>query len=141
LSKVRECRCSDLEIKRYQNKLSDTFLDRIDIFVVMQEISVDDVGDISSNDMHTKVIEVFSRQKERGQERLNGKLLENEIDKFCIFEDDAIKILNSAINKFALTHRSIASIKKTSRTIADINSHKLIQKMDLLEALSYRRRK
>ena len=141
LSKIRECRCSDLEIKRYQNKLSDPFLDRIDIFVVMQEISVNDVGDITSDDMHSKVIEVFCRQKERGQDRLNGKLLENEIDKFCIFEDNAITILNNAMNKFALTHRSIASIKKTARTIADINSHQLIQKIDLLEALSYRRRK
>lgn len=107
----------------------------------MQEISVNDVGDITSDDMHSKVIEVFCRQKERGQDRLNGKLLENEIDKFCIFEDNAIKILNNAMNRFALTHRSIASIKKTARTIADINSHQLIQKIDLLEALSYRRRK
>jgi len=141
LSKVRECRCSDLEIKRYQNRLSDPFLDRIDIFVVMQEISINDIADISSENMHSKVIEAFYMQKNRGQYRLNGKLLESEIDKFCIFENDAIRILNSAIDRFALTHRSIASIKKISRTIADINSHTLIQKTDLLEALSYRRRK
>ena len=48
LSKVKECRCSEVEIKRYSNRLSDPFLDRIDLFVVMQEVSANDKGDISS---------------------------------------------------------------------------------------------
>jgi magnesium chelatase family protein len=38
LSKRRLCRCSEQEVKRYKNRLSDPFLDRIDIFVTMQEI-------------------------------------------------------------------------------------------------------
>jgi len=53
---------------------------------------------------------------------------------------EAAKILESAIGKFALSHRSISSIKKVARTIADINSHEKIEKRDMLEALSYRRR-
>ncbi|EIF50521.1 Mg chelatase-like protein [Sulfurovum sp. AR] len=32
-------------------------------------------------------------------------------------------------------------MKKTARTIADINGHLQIEKSDILEALSYRRRK
>lgn len=140
LSKKRECRCSPMEIKRYKNRLSEPFLDRIDIFVVMQEVDYNDKGDISSQEMHQKVIEAFKMQKERGQERLNGKLREDEIDKICILEADAIKILNSAIDRFGLSHRSIASIKKIARTIADLNRNIDITKKDILEALSYRRR-
>ena len=79
LSKTKECRCSEMEIKRYKNRLSDPFLDRIDIFVVMQEVSSDDKADITSRQMHSSVIEAFKRQKQRGQIRLNGKLSENEI--------------------------------------------------------------
>jgi magnesium chelatase family protein len=56
-------------------------------------------------------------------------------------EKDAQNILNSAISKFGLSHRSIASIKKIGRTIADLNAHEKIEKKDILEALSYRRRK
>ncbi len=140
LSKVNKCRCSDIEIKRYKNRLSDPFLDRIDIFVTMQEISPDDKSDITSKDMHHKVIETFKLQKARGQDRLNGKLKESEIEEFCILSDDASKILESGIAKFGLTHRSIASIKKVSRSIADINGNRLIEKKDILEALSYRKR-
>jgi magnesium chelatase family protein len=141
LSKVRSCRCSEVEIKRYANKLSDPFLDRIDLFVVMQEVSSEDKGDISSSQMHEEVLKAFKMQKNRGQRRLNGKLTENEIEKYCILDDVSVKILEGAIAKFGLSHRSIASVKKIGRTIADLNRHSSIEKSDIFEALSYRRRK
>ncbi len=141
LSKVKSCRCSVIEIKRYQNKLSDPFLDRIDLFVVMQEIKSDDTYDVNSKVMHREVLNAFVMQKKRGQERLNGKLIEEEIEKYCMFDESAEKILEGAISKFGLSHRSIASVKKIGRTIADLNKHILIEKKDILEALSYRRRK
>jgi magnesium chelatase family protein len=130
-----------VEIKRYRNKLSDPFLDRIDLFVVMQEISSDDRGDITSAQMHEQVIAAFVRQKERAQPNLNGKLTEEEIETFCLLDTEATKILESAVSRFALTHRSIASIKKVARTIADLAGHDRIEKSDVLEALSFRRRK
>ncbi len=141
LSKVQMCRCSDLEIKRYQNKLSDPFLDRIDLFVVMQEVQTSDKSDVSSEAMHEAVIKTFCLQKRRGQLRLNGKLQENEIEVYCKLHVEAEKILSSAIVKFGLSHRSIASLKKIGRTIADLSGHESIEKKDILEALSYRRRR
>ncbi|SFV56071.1 MG(2+) CHELATASE FAMILY PROTEIN / ComM-related protein [hydrothermal vent metagenome] len=141
LSKVKSCRCSEMEIKRYANKLSDPFLDRIDIFVVMQEVQSEDKSDVTSKVMHQAVIEAFKMQKSRGQERLNGKLKEEEIETYCLLSSEADKILASAIGKFGLSHRSIASVKKIGRTIADLNKNEKIEKKDILEALSYRRRK
>ena len=92
LSKVKECRCSEMEIKRYQNKLSDPFLDRIDLFVVMQEVQSSDVGDVTSVAMHQAVLEAFTIQKRRKQERLNGKLNEDEIEVYCKLSKEAEKI-------------------------------------------------
>ena len=141
LSKTKACRCSDVEIKRYQNRLSDPFLDRIDLFVIMQEIRSDDRGDVTSKAMHKAVIDAFRKQKERGQLRLNGKLEEEEIEYYCILNMDAMAVLEGAVTRFGLSHRSIASIKKVARTIADLNGNEKIEKRDILEALSYRRRK
>ena len=141
LSKTKACRCTEVEIKRYQNKLSDPFLDRIDLFVVMQEVQSVDKGDITSRQMHEEVVKAFKMQKERGQKHLNGKLNEEEIEKYCVLDDASIKIMEGAIGKFGLSHRSIASVKKIGRTIADLNLHEMIEKSDILEALSYRRRK
>ena len=114
------CRCNEAEIKRYQNRLSDPFLDRIDLFVTMQEVSSEDKSDITSSSMHSSVIKAFMAQKSRNQSKLNGKLNEEDIEKFCILDGEASKVLDSAINRFGLTHRSIASIKKVARTIADL---------------------
>ena len=140
LSKKRACRCSEQEVKRYKNRLSDPFLDRIDLFVVMQEVSAVDSADISSLEMKEQVNRAFIRQKERGQVNLNGKLQEDEVEKFCMLSREAEKILFSAIERFALSHRSIGSIKKVARTIADLDLSQTIEKKHLLEALSYRRR-
>ena len=106
----------------------------------MQEVSSEDKGDVSSAEMHAQVLKAFGMQKARGQQRLNGKLSEEEIEHYCRLEEEARQILDSAIQKFSLSHRSIASIKKVGRTIADLNGHAHIERTDMLEALSYRRR-
>jgi magnesium chelatase family protein len=106
----------------------------------MQEISQDDKKDMKSKEMKEMVNSAFRLQKLRGQERLNGKLNENDIDRFCKLSDDAQSIMFSAIEKFGLSHRSIGSIKKVARTVADLEGAKDIEKRHLFEALSYRRR-
>lgn len=141
LAESRACRCSESEIKRYRNRLSDPFLDRIDLFVTMQEVKSEDQKGETSAAMHRQVIEAFVRQKKRGQERLNGKLTEAEVDRFCALDSEAETILAQAVRRFALSHRSIVSIKKVARTIADLEGSESIGKKHLLEALSYRRRK
>jgi magnesium chelatase family protein len=140
LSKSKECRCSDVEIKRYKNRLSDPFLDRIDINVIMQEVDFGKNSTTTSKELHSKVIAAFIAQKKRAQVRFNGELLESEIDKYCKLNSDAQTILNQAIERFGLSFRAVANIKKVSRTIADINQNIDITKSDLLEALSYRKR-
>ena len=140
LSKKRTCRCSEQEVKRYKNRLSDPFLDRIDLFVVMQEISMNDKKDYTSYQLKIMVNSAFKAQKRRGQKNLNGKLQEHEVEQFCKLTEDSKRVLFSAIERFSLSHRSIASIKKVARTIADLENSANIEKSHLLEALSYRKR-
>lgn len=140
LSKTKACRCSEQEVKRYKNRLSDPFLDRIDLFVVMQEINLNDKKDYSSKALKLMVNRAFKIQKSRGQTSLNGKLSEQEIEIFCQLSKEAQKILFSAIERFSLSHRSINSVKKVARTIADLENAPDIEKKHLLEALSFRRR-
>jgi magnesium chelatase family protein len=140
LSKSRECRCSKREIQRYKNRLSEPFLDRIDIFVTMQEISREDKADISSTKMREMVLEAFKMQKQRGQENLNGKLKESEINKFCILTKDAEDTLFLALERFGLSNRALDSIKRVARTIADLDKSDLIEKRHIIEAISYRKR-
>ncbi len=138
--KYRDCRCSDLEISRYKNRLSDPFLDRMDMYVIMSESSKDDTSTTNSSQMHQKVLQAQRAQLERGQKTLNAKLSDQEIDIFCVLSDEAKDMLDSAIDRFKLSFRSINKVKKVSRTIADLELSKKIEKHHLLEALSYRKR-
>ena len=140
LSASKTCRCSDLEIQRYKNKISDPFLDRIDIYVTMNEVTKDDISDISSLQLHKKVIDTFILQKTRGQKELNGKLNDTDIKKYCVLTNDAQNILDLSIEKFSLSFRAINKVLKVSRTIADLDKSKLIQTKHIIESLSYRKR-
>ena len=140
LNEHKECRCSDIEIQRYKNKLSDPFLDRIDLNVVMQNVSLSDKPSESSKEMHRQVVTTHIFIKQRGQENFNAKLSDKEIEKYCILSDEAKLTLDLAITRFALSFRSIKKVQKVARTIADLEQEKVIQKQHLLEALSFRRR-
>lgn len=134
------CRCSDLEISRYKSRLSDPFLDRIDLYVQMHAVSAEDKASVSSNELHSKVRQAFLRQKQRGQERLNGALSDAEIAEYCPLNTETQQVIDQAIGRFGLSFRAVSRILKVARTIADIEGEKDIRKGDLLEALSYRKR-
>jgi len=134
------CRCSDIEIQRYNNRLSEPFMDRIDLHVNMQNISTDDKSTSTSKELHQQVIAAFKFQKKRNQVHLNAKLSEHEIEQYCTLSHDANQKLTLAIKKFHLSFRSINKIKKVARSIADLDAVELIESKHLLEALSYRNR-
>lgn len=140
LNEHLECRCNELEIKKYKNRLSDPFLDRIDLYVVMQQVSPNDKASVDSKTMHNMVKEVHKKQLARGQKSFNAKLSDDEVERFCLLDDEAKSILDTAINRFALSFRTIKKLKKVARTIADLDGSKSISKAHILEALSYRRR-
>jgi len=140
LDSHKECRCSDLEIQRYKNRLSDPFLDRIDLNVIMQNVNADDKVSFSSKEMHKMVVEAHIFLKKRGQVEFNANLNDKDLDKFCIMDDEAKMTLEIAVSRFVLSFRSIKKIQKISRTIADLDKSEIINKKHLLEALSYRKR-
>jgi len=140
LAQSKECRCTSIEIQRYKNKISDPFLDRIDLYVTMNEVTKDDVSDVTSEELHSKVIEAFKLQKLRGQKELNGKLNDIDIKKYCVLTQSAQNILDVSIEKFVLSFRAINKVLKVARTIADLDAKESIDTAHIIEALSYRKR-
>lgn len=140
LSAKNECRCSDLEIQRYKNRVSEPLLDRIDMYVQMDEINSADKSSLNSKKMHELVKSAFLAQKRRGQEELNGKMSEKEIESFCKINEECSNIMDGAVNRFGLTQRGINKTLKIARTIADLDQKEDIEKSHLLEAFSFRKR-
>lgn len=132
----KECRCKDMEIRKYRNKLSEPLRDRIDLFIKMDESKNDER--VSSKELFSSVIRAFRAQKGRGQIKLNGKLDDSEIERFCALNGAEAELLDLATQRYGLSYRGRQKILKVARTIADLQDCKDIAKEHLLEALSYR---
>ena len=115
-------------------------MDRIDLYVVMNDSFSDNKNIVSSKELHKSVIKAFIKQKTRGQKELNGKLSDQDIKKYCLLDDESKDILEKARNNYSLSFRSINKVLKVARTIADINENELISKSDLLKSLNFRKR-
>ncbi|MDR2099837.1 MAG: YifB family Mg chelatase-like AAA ATPase [Campylobacteraceae bacterium] len=139
-SNVKPCKCSDTDILRYKARISAPLLDRIDIYVQMDESGIDDASDMTSKQMQEKVLRAFCTQKERGQNELNGKMDDGAIERFCVMNDEADGILKSAAARFGLSHRGIGKLKRVARTIADLDGAETIGKTHMLKSLSFRHR-
>lgn len=140
LDQNKECRCNELEINRYKNRLSDPFLDRIDLCVTMQQVSANDKSSVSSKELHKQVLEAQIFRLQRGQKNFNGKMSDEEIEQFCVMSEDASEVLHKATQQFTLSFRSIKKVQKVARTIADLKKSQMISKEHVLEALSFRQR-
>jgi magnesium chelatase family protein len=131
LSPLKECRCTDLEIRRYKNRISEPLYDRIEIY--HQMIEDDSKETVSSKEMFEKVLTAFEMQKGK----FNANLEENyQFD----LENEAYDILNKAKRNFALSKRSEFNLLKVAKTIANLDKRDKIKKVDLLKALKYRKR-
>ena len=139
-SSIKTCRCSDIEISRYKAKISSAILDRIDIYVQMEESSTKDKNDMNSSFMYEKVLGAFKKQKQRGQKNLNGKMNDKEMKEFCILEKDADELLRNASSRFGFSHRSVGKILRVARSVADLQNLDLIDKASIVKALSFRQR-
>ena len=78
--------------------------------------------------------------RDKYDKNFNGKLNDEEIEKYCIMNDEARESLENAVHRFALSFRAIKKVQKVARTIADLDQNQIIGKKDILEALSYRHR-
>lgn len=67
LDSNKECRCSELEIKKYKNRLSEPFLDRIDLNIVMQNVNAKDMPSYTSKELHKMVVEahIFAKKEDK----------------------------------------------------------------------------
>ncbi|NPA88274.1 MAG: YifB family Mg chelatase-like AAA ATPase [Epsilonproteobacteria bacterium] len=131
LSLHKECRCNELEIRRYKNRISEPLYDRIEIY--HQMIEDDSEETISSKDMFEKVLIAFEMQKGK----FNANLEENH--KFEM-ENEAYDIIQKAIKNFSLSKRSEFNTLKLAKTIANTRKRDKIIKEDIFKALSFRRR-
>ncbi|OCF99866.1 ATP-dependent protease [Gilliamella sp. wkB195] len=135
-------RTTPQQIIRYLNRLSGPFLDRFDISIevpllpkgtLSQKVSVTEPTD----KVKKRVIDARKIQMIRNK-KLNSQLSPKEIQIHCLLTDEDNEYLEQALIKLGLSARAWHRILKVSRTIADLDCSKSIERKHISEALSYR---
>ena len=142
----KSCRCSELERRRYINRLSRALLDRIDILNFVPRIKVDEIIKKSeknnSDNMRQRVLLAREMQKLRfeGTEyTYNSELVGKDVLRSCNLTPHAKAILDSYYSRYNITLRGYTKIVKLARTIADLEAEEKILDYHIIEAIGYRK--
>lgn len=135
-------RTTPQQVIRYLNRLSGPFLDRFDISIEVPllpkgSLSQKKASAESTASIKQRVLQARNTQFNRNK-KLNSQLEASEIEHYCYLSDDNNEYLEQALIKLGLSARAWHRILKVSRTIADLEGSKNIERKHISEALSYR---
>ncbi|HNW85897.1 MAG TPA: YifB family Mg chelatase-like AAA ATPase [Candidatus Limiplasma sp.] len=144
-SKIKPCRCKPFEIQRYLARISGPLLDRIDMQVEMDAVSIDEIENSEpQEDSHTvqqRVLAARMRQLERYREEnyfCNANLPQEGIEKYCSMSPEASALLKRAVEQFHISMRAYGRIRKVARTLADLAQHGDLELQDVAQAIQLR---
>ena len=141
------CTCTPAQIQAYLSKISQPFLDRIDLSVEASKVEYRDLVKESvscpesSAVIKARVCEARKRQKIRYQNtkiQCNAMLHGAELSKYCRLNGEEMRLMGQAYDVLNLTARSYHRILKVARTIADLDYSGEIKLEHLQEAIGYR---
>lgn len=145
-SNVKECTCSRGAIERYRSRLSGPLLDRIDLQVQVDPVSIEDLRNAADGEpsaaMRERVLLARERQAARLAKwglRCNAEMTSRILRASCPLDAECERrLVHMVENKRWLSARSIDRIIKVARTVADLLGHQRISLHALNEAVGYR---
>ena len=142
---LERCTCTPAQIQAYLGKISQPFLDRIDLCVEAGRVDYENLTEQkkgeASAEIRMRVCGVRNLQKERykGKKIRRNTQLEGELlKKYCALGTKEEAMMRQAFERFSLTARSYHRILRVARTIADLDGREKISEEHLSEALGYR---
>ncbi|MBQ2468268.1 MAG: YifB family Mg chelatase-like AAA ATPase [Clostridia bacterium] len=160
-SKRGTCTCKPADIKAYLSKISGPLLDRIDIQMEMPEVDFAEISDKSDSEPSSAIRERVEAAREISRERFrsagykrhsvmnNAMMNTDDLKRFCVLDDDCIRIMEGAFKRLNLSARAYDRILRVARTIADVEHARRpddgsgviggkITKKDVMEAVQMR---
>ncbi|MDD4901579.1 MAG: YifB family Mg chelatase-like AAA ATPase [Patescibacteria group bacterium] len=143
--RTKNCSCSAQQIQNYRKKISGPILDRIDMHLEVPRVEFKklDAGLPGENSpaIKSRVTRAREVQAERFKNEkifTNAEMSSEKTRQCCALDDEAKKLISSAVDTLNLSARSYFRLLKLARTIADLDGEPSITTAHLAEALQYR---
>lgn len=149
-SKQKDCICKQIDLERYKRKLSGPIMDRIDIWVNVQNVDYDKLSSMTQEGEKTNTIKERVRRARNIQIKrfknstrkinTNSEMNVKDLNIYAPLDEETKKILNQSAERLQLSARAYHRTIKLARTIADLEGSDNIKTSHILEALQYRPR-
>lgn len=140
-----KCTCTTAQRTAYLGKLSQPFLDRMDLCVEVPKVQFCDLSEPSKEEssevIRERILEARAIQAERygnGTPQTNARMGIQNIQKYCALESKEYQMMQQAYERLNLTARTYHKVLCVARTIADLDGEEHIREKHLREALGYR---
>ncbi len=140
----KECSCTPYQLHQYSRKLSGPIMDRIDIYVNVENLEhtkllEKNTDSETSESIGKKISLAIARQNRRFEKRkFNSDMTNRDIKQFSKLSTEARELLDKGAEKLELSPRAYMRTLKVARTIADIEQSEGIESSHIAEALQYR---
>jgi magnesium chelatase family protein len=139
------CRCSMVELRRYAGKLSGPLLDRIDLAIQVPAVDPADLATAwtgeGSDAVRARVVAARERQHHRfgpSGPATNARMGRADLERHAALDGSSRRLLVSACRRLGLTARGFDRIRRTARTIADLEGSEAMLDRHVAEAVQYR---
>lgn len=143
---THECRCTQSQILKYQNRISGPLLDRIDIQVGVRAVPVRDLERLSAGEPSAAIRERVIAAREiqsaryRGQRGVttNAEAKSRDLKDICRLSSAAAERLHEAVERLRFSARAYDRVLRVARTCADLSGREGVELEDIMQAAAYR---
>jgi magnesium chelatase family protein len=130
------------EMERYLSRISGPLLDRIDIHVEAPAVPFSELGSkkpgTSTAELRERVLAAQERARARQGDTPNARLRGKELDTLVELKPGARTLLEQALSQLGLSARAYDKVRRTARTIADVEGSQEVLAEHIAEAVQYR---
>jgi magnesium chelatase family protein len=141
----KRCKCTPLQISRYQSRISGPLLDRFDLHIEVPRVHEFELDAIPKGESSAVIRARVERAREIQRRRFAGKtyfcnaqMSARDIREYCRISYEGRELLRQAALRFSFSARAYTRILKLARTIADLDDSTQIENRHLAEAIQYR---
>ncbi|NMC21383.1 MAG: YifB family Mg chelatase-like AAA ATPase [Thermogutta sp.] len=139
-----QCRCTEREVASYQARISGPLLDRIDLKVEMDRLTVDErfsqEAGPGSKELRERVVNARKRQTERfaGMEiPFNAAIPPGRIRELCQFSPRGFETYKRVVAESSISTRTTDRLAKVARTVADLEGSDSIEPPHVEKAVQF----